>query len=32
MRSFVNDIAPDPLAYVGQKREPILESVGQSTC
>ena len=27
MRSFVNDIAPDPLAYAGQKREPILVSV-----
>jgi hypothetical protein len=32
MRSFVNDIAPDPLAYAGQKREPILVSVGQSLC
>ena len=32
MRSFVNDIAPDPLAYAGQKREPILVSVGQSIC
>jgi hypothetical protein len=31
-RSFVNDIAPDPLAYAGQKREPILVSVGQSIC
>ena len=31
-RTFVNDIAPDPLAYAGQKREPILVSVGQSIC
>jgi hypothetical protein len=32
MRSFVNDIAPDPLAYAGQKREPVLISVSQSIC
>ena len=32
MRSFVNDVAPDPLAYSGQKREPILVSVTQSIC
>jgi hypothetical protein len=32
MRSFVNDIAPDPLAYAGQKREPILVSVTQAIC
>ncbi len=32
MRLFVNDIAPDPLAYNGIKREPILASVGQSLC
>jgi hypothetical protein len=32
LRSFVNDIAPDPLAYAGEKREPILVSVGQSIC
>ena len=32
MRTFVNDIAPDPLAYAGEKREPILLSVGQSIC
>jgi hypothetical protein len=31
-RSFVNDIAPDPLAYAGQKREPILVSVTQAIC
>ncbi|MGE3293332.1 MAG: hypothetical protein AB7O95_18330, partial [Geminicoccaceae bacterium] len=32
MRTFVNDVAPDPLAYAGQKREPILVSVTQSIC
>lgn len=32
MRSFVNDIAPDPLAYAGEKREPILTAVSQSIC
>jgi hypothetical protein len=32
LRSFVNDIAPDPLAYAGEKREPILVSVGQAIC
>lgn len=32
MRSFINDIAPDPLAYAGQKREPILISVTQAIC
>ncbi len=32
MRTFVNDIAPDPLAYAGSKREPILASVSQSVC
>lgn len=32
MRTFVNDIAPDPLAYAGEKREPILNSVNQSIC
>jgi hypothetical protein len=32
MRAFVNDVAPDPLAYAGQKREPILVSVTQAIC
>jgi hypothetical protein len=32
MRSFVNDVAPDPLAYAGQKREPILTAVTQAMC
>ena len=32
MRSFVNDVAPDPLAYAGQKREPILVAVTQAIC
>ena len=32
MRSFVNDIAPDPLAYAGKRRGPILTSVIQGIC
>jgi hypothetical protein len=32
MRSFINDVAPDPLAYDGQKHEPILVAVTQSIC
>lgn len=32
MRSFINDVAPDPLAYAGEKREPILVAVTQSIC
>lgn len=32
MRDFVNDIAPDPLAYNGNRREPILSAVSQSLC
>jgi hypothetical protein len=32
MRTFVNDIAPDPLAYAGRKRAPILTSVIQGIC
>ena len=32
MRSFINDVAPDPLAYAGQKREPILVAVTQAIC
>ncbi|TVS00533.1 MAG: hypothetical protein EA406_00440 [Rhodospirillales bacterium] len=32
MRTFVNDIAPDPLAYAGAKRAPILTAVTQSIC
>jgi hypothetical protein len=32
MRSFVNDVAPDPLAYAGRKREPVLVSVTQAIC
>lgn len=32
MRTFVNDVAPDPLAYAGQKREPILVAITQSIC
>jgi hypothetical protein len=32
MRAFVNDVAPDPLAYNGDKREPILTSISQTLC
>jgi hypothetical protein len=32
MRTFVNDVAPDPLAYAGRKREPILVAVTQAIC
>ena len=32
MRTFVNDVVPDPLAYDGQKHEPILVAVTQSIC
>ena len=32
MRAFVNDVAPDPLAYAGRKREPILVAVTQTIC
>lgn len=32
MRTFVNDVAPDPIAYAGAKRMQILTSVGQTMC
>jgi hypothetical protein len=32
MRAFVNDVAPDPLAYAGEKREPILVAITQAIC
>ncbi|MFO1128394.1 MAG: hypothetical protein U1E66_08220 [Rhodospirillales bacterium] len=32
VRAFVNDVAPDPLAYAGRKREPILVAVTQTIC
>ena len=32
MRTFVNDVAPDPIAYAGAKREYIQSSVGQAMC
>ena len=32
MRSFINDIAPDPLAYAGKQREPILVAITQAVC
>lgn len=32
LRTFVNDVAPDPIAYAGAKREQILTAVGQTMC
>lgn len=32
MRAFVNDVAPDPIAFAGVNRERILRAVGQSLC
>jgi hypothetical protein len=32
MRTFVNDVAPDPIAYAGARRMQILTSVGQTMC
>ena len=32
MRTFVNDVAPDPIAFAGNRGERILESIGQSVC
>lgn len=32
MRAFVNDIAPDPIAFAGEKRAEILSAVGQTLC
>ena len=32
MRTFVNDVAPDPIAYAGAKRQQILTAVGQTMC
>lgn len=31
-RNFVNDIAPDPIAFAGVNREKILRAVGQTVC
>ncbi len=32
MRSFINDVAPDPIAFAGNKGELILTAIGQSLC
>lgn len=32
MRSFVNDVAPDPIAFAGVNRMKILRAVGQTLC
>ncbi|MFO1153168.1 MAG: hypothetical protein U1E42_05825 [Rhodospirillales bacterium] len=32
LRTFVNDVTPDPLAYAGKRREPILLAVTQTIC
>ena len=32
MKAFVDDIAPDPLAYAGENKTAIRASVGQSLC
>ncbi len=32
MRAFVNDIAPDPIAFAGVQRPKILSAVGQTLC
>jgi len=32
MRDFINDVAPDPIAFAGNRRELILSAIGQSSC
>lgn len=32
LRAFVNDVAPDPIAFAGVHRERILRAVGQTLC
>lgn len=32
LREFVNDVAPDPLAYAGRRHEQIISSVAQAVC
>jgi hypothetical protein len=32
MRAFVNDVAPDPIAFAGNRGARILQAVGQSMC
>jgi hypothetical protein len=32
MREFINDVAPDPIAFAGNRGEPILSAIGQTLC
>ncbi len=32
MREFINDIAPDPIAFAGNSGEGVLNAIGQSLC
>lgn len=32
LRAFVNDVAPDPIAFAGVNRDKILRAVGQTLC
>ncbi len=32
MREFINDVAPDPIAFAGNRGEGILDAIGQSLC
>ncbi len=32
MREFINDVAPDPIAFAGNRGERILKAIGQSLC
>ncbi len=32
LRAVINDIAPDPIAFAGNRGEPILNAIGQSLC
>ncbi len=32
MRAFINDVAPDPIAFAGNRGERVLQAVGQSLC
>jgi len=32
MRKFINDVAPDPIAFAGNRGEAILSAIGQSLC
>ncbi|MHA1566068.1 MAG: hypothetical protein ACTSX7_12215, partial [Alphaproteobacteria bacterium] len=32
LRKFINDVAPDPIAFAGNRGETILHAIGQSLC